>query len=181
MSFDWLVHRFTGCASRRLFPVWSQAVVLGMGLAVTAASAGAGPLFSSPTFDVGLGPIAVAIGDVSGDGKLDLLAANNSTTTVSVLLGSGGGDFQAKVDYGTGLNPASVAIGDLNGDGKPDLVAANYGALTMSILLGNGNGRSLSIAYLAEGSLGGLYQATCACSATVTETGAPGTRVSAVS
>jgi hypothetical protein len=82
----------------------------------------------------------VAIGDVNGDGKPDLVTANHSANTVSVLLGNGNGTFGPKTDFATGSLPSSVAIDDLNGDGKPDLVTANHNASTASVLLGNGDG-----------------------------------------
>jgi hypothetical protein len=69
---------------------------------------------------------SVAIGDLNGDGKPDLVVASTNTSEgVSVLLGQGNGTFPTAVPYYTG-GAYSVAIGDLNGDGKPDLVAAGH-------------------------------------------------------
>src|SRR5438093_4339804 len=110
---------------------------------VTGASrAVADPLFSAAflSFDTGTSPLSLAIGDVNGDGKPDLVTANLDASTVSVLLGTGGGGFGAKADFATGGRPTSVAIGDVNGDGEPDLMTANYNANTVSVLLGNGTG-----------------------------------------
>src|SRR5207253_2255646 len=92
------------------------------------------------TFTTGTLPFFVAVADVNGDGKLDLAGTNDSSTTVSVLLGNGHGTFAAKQDFTTGTNPFSVVVADINGDGKLDLVAANSGSNTVSVLLGNGNG-----------------------------------------
>src|SRR5439155_1730131 len=83
----------------------------------------------------GTGLRSVAIGDVNGDGKPDLAAANYDANTVSVLLGNGAGGFGAKTDFATGTGPCSVAIGDLNGDGKPDLALVNSSVNTASVLL----------------------------------------------
>jgi hypothetical protein len=82
----------------------------------------------------------VAIGDLNGDGKLDLAVADFGDNAVSVLLGNGNGTFGAKTDFATGDAPECVAIGDMNGDGKPDLATANIYGNTVSVLLGNGNG-----------------------------------------
>ncbi|MGA7648369.1 MAG: Ig-like domain repeat protein [Terriglobales bacterium] len=95
---------------------------------------------------------SVAVADVNGDGKPDLLVANECTSSnctngsVSVLLGNGDGTFQTAVSYGSGGEYAwSVAVADVNGDGKPDLLVSNECASnctngSVSVLLGNGDG-----------------------------------------
>ena len=90
-------------------------------------------------FTTGNGPSDVAIGDLDGDGKPDLVAANYNDNTVSVYRniassGISSGSFASPVTYTGFSNPFSVAIGDLDGDGKPDLVVTNYGN-TVSVLL----------------------------------------------
>jgi len=94
--------------------------------------------FQSPvSYDAGAQPISVAVGDFNGDGKLDLVVANNSSSNVSVLLGNGDGTFKAPVNYSVPGDAVSVAVGDFNGDGIPDLVVADN---NISLLLGNGDG-----------------------------------------
>jgi hypothetical protein len=97
---------------------------------------------------------SVAIGDVNGDGKPDLVAANLCQSAgncgnggVGVLLGNGDGTFQTAVSYSAGgTGTESVVIGDVNGDGYPDLAVANDLECNtcsdggVSVLLGNGNG-----------------------------------------
>ena len=78
-------------------------------------------------------------GDFNGDGKSDLVVANQYSSNVSILLGNGDGTFAAAVNYAA-ADPLSVAVGDFNGDGKSDLAVANSGSNTVSILLGNGDG-----------------------------------------
>src|SRR6478735_5114964 len=85
-------------------------------------------------------PRSVAITDLNGDGKPDLVTANGSSNNVSVLLGTGTGSFGAASNFAVGTNPFSVAIADVNGDGKPDLVTANYSSNNVSVLLGTGTG-----------------------------------------
>ena len=80
---------------------------------------------------------SLAVGDVNGDGKPDLLVTN--TDRVGVLLGHGDGTFQTAVAYPSGGDRChSVAVADVNGDNKLDLIVANDGAV--GVLLGNGNG-----------------------------------------
>jgi hypothetical protein len=87
-------------------------------------------------------PRRLAVADVNSDGKLDLLTANQSTSTAGVLLGNGNGTFRTVTTYpvGAGGAPADIAVADVNGDGKPDLLTANNGSNTAGVLLGNGNG-----------------------------------------
>jgi hypothetical protein len=105
---------------------------------------GDGTFGTKTDYATGSNPRSVAIGDFNGDGKPDLVVANQLSSTVSVLFGNGNGTFGARCDYGTGNAPSSVAIGDLNGDGKPDLAVTNEGSPTasntVSVLLGNGDG-----------------------------------------
>jgi hypothetical protein len=86
---------------------------------------GDGSFGAKTDYGTGSNATSVAIGDVSGDGKPDLVTANSFSNTVSVLLGDGAGGFGAKTDFTTGPNAQSVAIGDLNGDGMSDLATAN--------------------------------------------------------
>ena len=102
----------------------------------------------------GVDTFAVALADVNGDGKLDLLVANacnnNSSCnngSVGVLLGNGDGTYQAATAYSSGgLYADAVAVGDINGDGNPDLVVTNEcngnscTNGTYGVLLGNGDG-----------------------------------------
>ena len=95
---------------------------------------------SVPWPSTGRDPASVAVVDVNGDGKPDLVTANEAGT-VSVLLGNGNGTFGANVDYPAGAGATSVAVMDVDGDGKPDIVTANRLADTVSVLLGKGDGR----------------------------------------
>ena len=101
---------------------------------------GTGAFGASTEFATGSLPDSVAIGDLNGDGKLDLAVENRISSTVSVLLGDGAGAFGTKTDFATSLSPNSMAIGDLNGDGNPDVATANGGSATVSVLLGDGTG-----------------------------------------
>jgi hypothetical protein len=88
-------------------------------------------------------PAAVALGDLNGDGILDIVAANNNgtSTTVMVALGDGHGGFTVlATPPSVGIGPLSVALGDLNNDGFLDIVTADNGDGTLGILLGNGLG-----------------------------------------
>ena len=82
-------------------------------------------------------PFSISMGDIDGDGKVDLVSANYSYNTVSVFRNtstSGSVSFAAKADFATDSSPFSVKIGDIDGDGKPDLAVANFGGDNVSVI-----------------------------------------------
>jgi Domain of unknown function (DUF4347)/FG-GAP-like repeat len=94
----------------------------------------------STNVGVGTYPSSVTLGDVNGDGKLDLLTANSNSNNVSVRLGDGLGGFTGSTNVGVGTYPSSVTLGDVNGDGKLDLLTANSISNDVSVRLGDGLG-----------------------------------------
>jgi len=82
----------------------------------------------------------VAVADVNGDGKPDLIAANFFSNDVSVLFGNGAGAFQATQVFAAGSSPTSETVATLTGNGIPDIITANQSSNDASVLLGNGDG-----------------------------------------
>lgn len=108
--------------------------------------------FSSRTcFTTGLGPWSATLGDVNGDGTLDIITSSVTADTASVLLGNGDGSFKAEISSAVGIDPYAVALGDINGDGVLDLVTSNMGSDNVSVLIGNGDGSFTSQALFATG------------------------------
>ena len=100
-------------------------------------------------FATGTGARCVVIGDIDGDGKPDLVVANNGDNTVSVLRNtgnSGSPGFATKVDFAVVTYPQSMAIGDIDGDGKPDLAVANYNSSLVSVFRNTSSSGSISFA-----------------------------------
>ncbi|MRG93427.1 FG-GAP-like repeat-containing protein [Polyangium spumosum] len=116
-------------------------------------------------------PLAPAVADVNGDGKLDILVANGESGStmdpsgsVSVYLGNGDATVQAEVNYaGATLSSNAVVAVDVDGDGWLDAVTvdgqANLPAINGSISVYRNLGAS------APGTFGALTSFT---------TGAPG-------
>src|SRR5205823_982351 len=92
-------------------------------------------------YPVGANPQSVTAADVNGDGKLDLICANWSDGTLSVLTNNGSGGFaSSNATYTVGSYPTSVVAADVNGDRTVDLISANSGDNTLSVLTNNGSG-----------------------------------------
>ena len=91
-------------------------------------------------FPTGAQPQGVAVGDIDGDGRTDLLVANTGTGTISILRNTSvvgsltAGSFAPKIDITTGSGCDSVTVGDLDGDSLPDVVTADAGSDTVSLL-----------------------------------------------
>jgi hypothetical protein len=84
----------------------------------------------------------VAIADFNGDGKLDIVTANEQSGDASVLLGDGKGGFLPAPGspFPAGHDPNDLAVGDFNRDGRLDLAFANHETQQLAVLLGDGRG-----------------------------------------
>jgi uncharacterized protein (DUF2141 family) len=109
---------------------------------------GNGEFMTAQTYNMNEpGSYSLSVGDLNGDGKLDVIMTSFCTDQgcanggdVGVFLGNGDGTFQPVVTYMTGGFANAVAVADLNGDGKLDVAVANGGSDTVSVFLGNGDG-----------------------------------------
>jgi FG-GAP-like repeat/FG-GAP repeat len=97
------------------------------------------------SYDTLLKPYVLLSGDVDGDGDIDLVVANEETSTIAIFRNSGTGGFTRKPvmtsdGFPTDQYPTGAAIADFNGDGIPDVATANFHGESVSILLGAGTG-----------------------------------------
>lgn len=97
-----------------------------------------GKFLAPVTYATQSGAVDVAVGDLNGDGKPDLVVANFGPApsgSVSVLLQNPAtpGTFGAATNYPGFGQPLSVAIADLNGDGHPDIAVADSATATVML------------------------------------------------
>jgi hypothetical protein len=97
-------------------------------------------LGSEADLPVGKLPNVVRAADVNGDGRPDLVVANNEGNSVSVLLngtppGASTPSFAPQQSFAVGTTPRSLQAVDLNGDGRVDLVVGNEGNHSLTALL----------------------------------------------
>lgn len=120
-------------------------------LATSASTYGPAALYSTP--DSNYNGCSTTVGDLTGDGKPEIVSSNCSSSgnDITVYVNNGDGTFATGVYYngavsgGTNSGPAvldtnAVTIADVNGDGKADIVATNQDSSDVTVLLGNGDG-----------------------------------------
>ena len=86
------------------------------------------------TFATGDSPVALAVGDLTGDFLSEIAVANAGDDRVTTLIQSSLGIFVPGPSRDVGLNPEAIAFGDFDGDGLADIATANQSAGTVSVL-----------------------------------------------
>jgi len=94
-------------------------------------------------FFTGTNPAGITVADLNGDGRLDLIIANEGSNDVSILINVPVGNsftFEPGPRLQAGVGPVSTVVADLLGNGVPDLAVANSGSNNVWVLPGIGNG-----------------------------------------
>lgn len=100
----------------------------------------------------------MAVADMNGDSKLDVVATTSlDTGRVSILLGDGTGNLALPINFVVGFAPTALSVDDFSGDGKKDVAVTISSSDEVSILLGDGAGNLASGATISN--VGDLPQA----------------------
>ena len=96
---------------------------------------------SLPLDNPAFGYVVVATGDVTGDGKPDIVATGFDTDSILVYAGDGIGNFSGPTRFSTGAQtPRAIALADVTGDGVLDILTTNGDTGNVSVLVGDGSG-----------------------------------------
>lgn len=90
----------------------------------------------------------IAIADLNGDNKQDIVTASNASNQMSVVINTstpGVISFATAVNYATGTTPGGLALGDFDGDNKADITLANFFSNTISIFRNTSSGGAFSL------------------------------------
>jgi hypothetical protein len=87
-------------------------------------------------------PYYIALGDVSGDGKPDLITTHDDINLMTTLLGDGRGGFTAAPasPFDLGRRAYKLVTADVNRDARTDLVVGTEAGDSVTVLLNNERG-----------------------------------------
>jgi len=87
-------------------------------------------------------PSSIASSDIDSDNDIDLVVANKSLSSATILKNSGTGTFTTSpaLNFPVGSEPQSVCLSDIDGDSDKDLLVACWGSNSISVLQNAGDG-----------------------------------------
>lgn len=79
-------------------------------------------------------PAAIAVADVYGDGRTDLIVADKANGAIDIFVSTGSATFKPLIPFDVGANPIALAVADIDRDGVADVVTGNTDG-SISVLL----------------------------------------------
>lgn len=106
---------------------------------------GGGEFAELRSYFAGVQPVGVAVGDLNGDGHIDIAVTNQLSGNVAVFLNDGHGEPRKPDFYSAGSIPVRIAIADLDLDGDLDIVVVNNSSFDVSVFMNDGEGQFLTL------------------------------------
>lgn len=100
-------------------------------------------------FTTAASPLALFAADIDGDGLIDIVTANSTANSISVLKNTstaGSISFASKIDFTTASTPGSITGGDFDGDGLIDIAVANRSSNSVSVFRNTTSAGAISFA-----------------------------------
>ena len=73
-------------------------------------------------------PSALGSGDITRDGRTDLVVSDRNNNDVALFFANSNGSFgSAILEPVGGQGPVGLTMKDIDGDGRPDVIVANAG------------------------------------------------------
>ena len=134
----------------------TQSYISGTGELAVLTGNGSGSTWSAASI-VSTGPVPnqLVTGDYNKDGNLDVVTANLTGNSLSILSTNASGAFVMadKVALGAGSFPTSIVVADFNKDGKPDIATTDEANDRVVTARGNGSGGFLAPVNISTGNL----------------------------
>jgi hypothetical protein len=95
---------------------------------------------SRVNFNTGITPYYISVGDLTGNGKLDILVTNFGDGTATVWQNKAtpgnitSASFFKRLNFNVGTKPYAGLLADIDGDAKTDILVTNTGSNTLSVL-----------------------------------------------
>ncbi len=101
---------------------------------------GDGTFDDAVVYSVPDAPYGLAVVDLNGDERADLVTPNAAPDLMQVLINDGAGGFALGDAIGVGIDPVAVVAATLNADAYPDLASADQLGFGVSYCFNNGDG-----------------------------------------
>src|SRR5690606_8156290 len=83
---------------------------------------------------------ALAVGDVDGDFRADVVIVDRQSEQLGLMLGAGDGAFARPIKVEAPNTPVAAVVADFDIDGLLDVAVANYYNDTVALFIGRGQG-----------------------------------------
>jgi hypothetical protein len=121
--------------------IFGSEVVLGQEIGIVLQQADG--TFAAPSYRPANAPTSmegVAIGDVNGDGRNDVVVSQSLDSSIGVMLQDGSGQLSAPSTLRIGSSPSIVLVADIDGDGRMDVVSSSWQGGLLAINRQRGDG-----------------------------------------